>query len=139
VEYANEACALGRLCSRCNEPGRRAAKDAQKFPSPHECATLGKASNVLTLTCWKGLVAMSALGQKRTCAAQEGMSALPPIATAKANCRKRSCLLHPRKQTDAGQNEMSAVSHKRSGSHDQFIRRDREERHELVCQRKLAE
>src|SRR5215510_14464168 len=82
---------------------------------------------------------MSALGQKRTCAAQEGMSALPPIATAKANCRKRSCLLHPQKQTDAGQNEMSAVSHKGSGSGDQFIRRDREERHELVSQRELAE
>ena len=33
---------------------------------------------------------MSALGQKQTCAAQNGMSALPPIATAKANSRKRS-------------------------------------------------
>jgi hypothetical protein len=28
---------------------------------------------------------MSALGQKQTCAAQKCMSALPPIATAKAN------------------------------------------------------
>jgi len=28
---------------------------------------------------------MSALGQKQTCAAQNGMSALPPIATAKAD------------------------------------------------------
>src|SRR5262249_10687464 len=28
---------------------------------------------------------MSALGQERTCALQKGMSALPPIATAKAN------------------------------------------------------
>jgi hypothetical protein len=27
---------------------------------------------------------MSALGQKQTCAVQKGMSALPPIATAKA-------------------------------------------------------
>ena len=27
----------------------------------------------------------SALGQKQTCAAQKGMSALPPIATAKAD------------------------------------------------------
>ena len=32
---------------------------------------------------------MSALGQLRTCAAQEGMSALPPIATAKADSRKK--------------------------------------------------
>jgi hypothetical protein len=32
-------------------------------------------------------VAMSALGQKQTCAVQKGMSALPPIATAKADIR----------------------------------------------------
>ena len=30
-------------------------------------------------------IALSALGQKQTCAAQNGMSALPPIATAKAD------------------------------------------------------
>jgi hypothetical protein len=36
---------------------------------------------------------MSALGQKRTFAAQNVMSALPPIATTKADFRKRSCLL----------------------------------------------
>src|SRR5262249_19617155 len=36
---------------------------------------------------------MSALGQKQTYAAHKGMSALPPIATAKADFRKRSCLL----------------------------------------------
>ena len=33
---------------------------------------------------------MSALGQKQTCAAQKVMSALPPIATAKADFRIRS-------------------------------------------------
>jgi hypothetical protein len=42
---------------------------------------------------------MSALGQKQTCAMQKGMSALPPIATTKANFRTRSCLLYPRKRT----------------------------------------
>src|SRR5262245_35750782 len=42
---------------------------------------------------------MSALGQKRTCAVQEPMSALPPIATAKADSRKRACPLYPRKRT----------------------------------------
>src|SRR5262245_43666167 len=41
---------------------------------------------------------MSALGQKQTFAVQKGMSALTPIATAKADFRKRSCLLYPRKQ-----------------------------------------
>src|SRR5262249_12288020 len=39
---------------------------------------------------------MSALGQKRTCAAQQPMSALPPIATAKPDSRKRSCPLYPK-------------------------------------------
>jgi hypothetical protein len=36
---------------------------------------------------------MSALGQKRTYAAQQGMSALLPIATAKAKFHKRQCPL----------------------------------------------
>jgi hypothetical protein len=51
---------------------------------------------------------MSALGQKQTCAPQKVMSALPPIATAKADFRKRSCPLYTRKQTCAVQSEMSA-------------------------------
>ena len=38
---------------------------------------------------------MSALGQKLTFAPQQGMSALPPIATAKADIRKTPCLLCP--------------------------------------------
>src|SRR5262245_17339279 len=38
---------------------------------------------------------MSALGQKETYALQQAMSALPPIATAKADFRTRSCLLYP--------------------------------------------
>jgi hypothetical protein len=39
---------------------------------------------------------MSALGHKRTFAAHQPMSALPPIATAKADFRTRSCLLTPK-------------------------------------------
>jgi hypothetical protein len=42
---------------------------------------------------------MSALGQKRTYAPQQAMSALPPIATAKADMPQRSCLLYPPKRT----------------------------------------
>jgi hypothetical protein len=34
---------------------------------------------------FRGAIAMSALGQKRTYAVQKGTSALPPIATAKAD------------------------------------------------------
>ena len=44
---------------------------------------------------------MSALGQKQTYALQQGMSALPPIATAKADIRKTPCLLYPQKGTCA--------------------------------------
>src|SRR5262249_49495284 len=44
---------------------------------------------------------MSALGQKQTCAVHKLMSALPPKATAKADSRKRPCLLYPRKRTCA--------------------------------------
>ena len=56
---------------------------------------------------------MSALAQKQTSAAQKAMSALPPIATAKADFRKRSCLLYSQKQTCAAQNGMSALSESR--------------------------
>jgi hypothetical protein len=37
---------------------------------------------------------MSALGYNQTYAAQQAMSALPPIATAKADIRNGSCLLY---------------------------------------------
>jgi integrase len=46
---------------------------------------------------------MSALGHKQTCAPQKAMSALAPIATAKADFRKRSSPLYPRKRTCAAQ------------------------------------
>jgi hypothetical protein len=39
---------------------------------------------------------MSALGQKQTYALQQAMSALLPIATAKADLRKKACLLYPK-------------------------------------------
>jgi len=57
---------------------------------------------------------MSALGQKRTYAMQKAMSALPPIATAKADIRKTPCLLYPRKQTCAVHQPMSALGQKRT-------------------------
>jgi hypothetical protein len=57
---------------------------------------------------------MSALGQKPTYALQQAMSALHPIATAKADFRTRSCLLYPRKRTCAVQLGMSALGQKRT-------------------------
>src|SRR5262245_16059268 len=44
---------------------------------------------------------MSALGQKQTFALHQPMSALPPIATAKADIRKPPCLLYPQERTCA--------------------------------------
>jgi hypothetical protein len=52
---------------------------------------------------------MSALGHKQTYAVHNGMSALPPTATAKADMRKWSCLLYPRKRTFAVHKSMSAL------------------------------
>jgi len=57
---------------------------------------------------------MSALGQKQTYALQKAMSALARIATAKADSRKRSCLLYPQKRTCAVQPGMSAKGQKRT-------------------------
>jgi ABC-type glutathione transport system ATPase component len=59
---------------------------------------------------------MSALGQKRTYAVQNVMSALPPIATAKADMRKTPGPLYPRKRTCAAQTVMSAMGQKRTSA-----------------------
>ena len=66
---------------------------------------------------------MSALGQKQTYAVHQPMSALPPIATAKADFRKQSCLLYPQKRTCAVHYPMSALGQKRTSrdSLDQFV------------------
>src|SRR5262245_16544001 len=53
---------------------------------------------------------MSALGHKQTCALQSVMSALHPIATAKAKFRKRPCPLYPRKRTLAGVNQLLSAN-----------------------------
>jgi hypothetical protein len=59
---------------------------------------------------------MSALGHKRTHALHKGMSALLPIATAKADSRKKlMSALHP-KADIAVQEFMSALGQKRTGS-----------------------
>src|SRR5262245_28596433 len=57
---------------------------------------------------------MSALGHKQTYAAYNGMSALPPIATMKADIRNKSCLLYPQERTCAAHYPMSALGLKRT-------------------------
>src|SRR5262245_7721960 len=51
---------------------------------------------------------------RRTCAVQNLMSALPPIATAKADIGKQSCLLYPQERTCAARWLMSALGQKRT-------------------------
>jgi hypothetical protein len=63
---------------------------------------------------WPRRGLMSALGQKRTHAAHQPMSALPPIATAKAYSRNRPCPRNPQKRTCAVQLGMSAMGQKRT-------------------------
>src|SRR5215831_14933642 len=55
-----------------------------------------------------------ARAKKQTYAVHQLMSALPPIATAKADIGKPSCLLYPRKQTCAVHQPMSALGQKRT-------------------------
>jgi hypothetical protein len=57
---------------------------------------------------------MSALGQKQTYAPHKRMSALPLIATAKADFGNPSCLLYSQKRTCAVQEAMSAKGQKRT-------------------------
>src|SRR5262245_28469242 len=64
---------------------------------------------------------MSALGQKQTCALQNVMSALHPIATAKANSSKRPCPLYPQKRTCAVHKLMSALGQKRTHAHPDLL------------------
>jgi hypothetical protein len=72
---------------------------------------------------------MSALGQRQTRAVQDRMSALHPIATAKAHSRKRSSPLDPRKRTCAVQLRMSAKGQKRTHGRQQInARADRSHR-----------
>jgi hypothetical protein len=52
---------------------------------------------------------LSALGHKRTYAPQQAMSALPPIATKKADMDFTACPLYPRKRTCAVQRLTSAL------------------------------
>jgi hypothetical protein len=57
---------------------------------------------------------MSALGQKQTFAVHQPMSALHPIATAKADMCQGSCPHYPRKRKCAAQTVMSALGQKRT-------------------------
>jgi len=75
---------------------------------------------------------MSALGQKQTCAVEERMSALPPIATAKADIGKPSCL----KRTCPVHAPMSAKAQKRDIRTDESILRGAFNTHiDLVAKR----
>src|SRR5262249_30721477 len=62
----------------------------------------------------KSAIGMSALGHRQTYAAHKLISALPPIATTKADSDKQSCPLYPRERTCAVHYAMSALGQKRT-------------------------
>jgi hypothetical protein len=66
------------------------------------------------LHCGRPTLLQGALGHKQTCAPQKVMSALLPIATAKADSRKSRCPLYPQERTCAVQLAMSALGQKRT-------------------------
>src|SRR5262249_30111621 len=68
------------------------------------------------LVRWKGAARCPLWVKKRTFAVHQLMSALHPIATAKAKSRKRPCLLYPRKRICAVHSPMSALGQKRTWS-----------------------
>src|SRR5262249_58349307 len=96
---------------------RCAAKHRDELPSPHAFLK-PKDYNLphrmeAIVRHSKMACSTSALGQKPTYALQQAMSALHPIATAKANFRKGPCPLYPRKRTCPVQLGMSAMGQKR--------------------------
>src|SRR5262245_35686207 len=104
-----------RLLCACHEwPGGERTNSFDKL-SPSHCLPQrqDRASYRPKLAPGKGWP-MSALGQKQTCAVHWPMSALPPIATTKADFGKPSCLLYPQKRTCAVQLQMSALGQKRT-------------------------
>src|SRR5215831_14242510 len=99
---------------RSVQPSNHRSGVAQLFcrrsPSGERIFALSQSENLLAFLKWPLEQksdhverAMSALGQKQTYAVQNGMSALPPRATAKADFRNRSCPLCLRKRTCAVQ------------------------------------
>src|SRR5262245_14773538 len=90
------------------EKNNKLAPPHVRVPRSHD-ATLWLQDNRLGSSSKSVAGGMSALGQKQTYAVQNAMSALPPIATAKAKFCTKSCPLYPQKQTCAVQWAMSAL------------------------------
>src|SRR5262245_4049290 len=115
-EDGNEPKPLGLLRKRTHGPCCRSATNQFDEIAPSHAAislrlrtTHGIGSSHHRKRGLARKTTMCALGQKQTYAVQQPMSALPPIATAKADIRKRSCPLYPRKRTCAMQLRMSAL------------------------------
>src|SRR5262249_30883383 len=73
-----------------------------ELTSPHCCPRGAERGNRIPPTEALEEVPMSALGQKQTFALHQPMSALPPIATAKADFPQKSCPLYPPKADMCG-------------------------------------
>ena len=94
----NPITGLAACCARA-ENGQAAAAPPRSVMKSRRLIAAPEASGQAIVSALKqsaGRGCMSALGQKQTCALQQAMSALHPIATAKADSRKRSCPLYPK-------------------------------------------
>src|SRR5262245_21471352 len=98
---------IRRICSVCcanASSGQATAEPAITLTKSRRCIaspTLRKGIVPTATTTLEGLDTtrlMSALGQKQTCAVQQAMSALPPIAIGKADirCLERDVLQYSR-------------------------------------------
>src|SRR5262249_4251046 len=112
-----DCCARAESGHAVTVPPRSLMNSRRVIASPEAC---DKAIVAVQTRPSKGQT-MSALGQKQTYAPQQAMSALPQIATEKADFRKRSCLLYPRKRTCAAHTLMSALGQKRTSPHHSIV------------------
>jgi len=93
-ENANTPHSLSLLRACHDRPRRRTANQRDELAPSHGRRPRDQRQVIVPAsTCALEGLPMSALGQKPTYALQQAMSALHPIATAKADFRKRSCLL----------------------------------------------
>src|SRR5262249_26039889 len=95
-KYADTAHSVDLLSAhRERRRGCYATGNRKDELAPSHCLPRGSALGIVSAQSSVLEGAMSALGQKQTCAVQRLMSPLPLIATAKADSRKKSCPLCP--------------------------------------------
>ena len=98
-------------CLQCEHQG--AEESTEKLAPPHCCPRDSK-TRIVSIRASNMEGAMSALGQKQTHAVQQRMSALPPIATAKADITKKVMSTLPLKADMCSARAKSAMGQQRT-------------------------